>query len=203
MHVLHSCPTWLKETSCGHWKHGASKIAFGQKPHEMSYKERCKLLGWNTLECWREWYPFIESYKVVIVLSCLNSHDYIKYSNKNTRSTVQIHLGFIIYEIRKNWIPSNTSLCGSSRNGTSCQTTFREMISRWTLTDYTIYCPLCPPIFAVSQSHFCVLYVWPLHFIQMIYKCYLFLHQVWRRMIYKILIQLNQLLQLLINISCP
>lgn len=143
-----------------------------------------------------------ESYKAVIVLSCLNSHDYIKYSN-NTRSTVQIHLRFIIYEIHKNWIPSNTSLCGSSRNGTSFQTTFCEMISRWTLTDYTIYCPLCPLIFAVFQSHFCVLYLWPHHFIQMISKCYLFLHQVWRRMIDKILIQLNQLLQLLINISCP
>jgi hypothetical protein len=29
----------------------ASRIAVGQKPQEMCYEERCKLLKWSTLDC--------------------------------------------------------------------------------------------------------------------------------------------------------
>ncbi|RMX46527.1 hypothetical protein pdam_00018717 [Pocillopora damicornis] len=73
----------------------ASTIALGQKPQQMSYKERCKLLGWSTLECLREYFPFVKCYKVVIKLSYLNSHDYFKYSNSSTRFTVEIHSRFV------------------------------------------------------------------------------------------------------------
>ena len=126
-----------------------------------------------------------------------NSPDDFKYSNNNTWSIVEIHSRFTIYEICKNWMPSNTpSLWGSSRNGTSCPTTFCEMISGWTLIDYVIYCPLRQTFYVVFQSHFCV-YVWFHHFIQMM------LVPSVKKNIHKILIQLNQLLQLLINISCP
>ena len=70
------------------------------------------------------------------------------------------------------------------------------MISGWMLIDYVIYCPLRQTFYAAFQSHFCV-YVWLHHFIQMM------LVPSVKKNIHKILIQLNQLLQLLINISCP
>ena len=47
---------------------GASRIALGQKPREMPYEERFKMLNWNSLEHRREYLSLIECYKIVFGL---------------------------------------------------------------------------------------------------------------------------------------
>ena len=64
----------------------ASRIALGQKRREMSYEERCELLGWSTLERRREYFSLIECYKTVFELNGLECRDYFEFCNNNTRS---------------------------------------------------------------------------------------------------------------------
>ena len=70
----------------------ASRIALGQKRREMSYEKRCKLLGWSTLERRREYFSLAECYKTVFELNGLESRDYFKYCNNNTRSNNSIKI---------------------------------------------------------------------------------------------------------------
>ena len=64
----------------------ASRIALGQKRREMSYEERCELLGWSTLERRREYFSLVECYKTVFALNGLECRDYFEFCNNNTRS---------------------------------------------------------------------------------------------------------------------
>ena len=64
----------------------ASRIALGQKRREMSYEERCELLGWSTLERRREYFSLVECYKTVFELNGLECRDYFELCNNNTRS---------------------------------------------------------------------------------------------------------------------
>jgi len=65
----------------------ASRIALRQKRREMSYEERCELLGWGTLERRREYSSLVECYKTVFELNGLEWRDYFEYCNNNpTRS---------------------------------------------------------------------------------------------------------------------
>ena len=63
----------------------ASRTALGQKRREMSYEERCGLLGWNTLERRREYFPLVECYKTVFELNGLECRDCFEFCNNNTR----------------------------------------------------------------------------------------------------------------------
>ena len=50
----HACPVWapclVKDiSSIEKIQRRASRIAFGQKPREKPYEERCKMLNWNSL----------------------------------------------------------------------------------------------------------------------------------------------------------
>ena len=64
----------------------ASRIALGQKRREISYEERCELLGWSTLERRREYFSLVECYKTVFALNGLECRDYFEFCNNNTRS---------------------------------------------------------------------------------------------------------------------
>ena len=65
----------------------ASRIALGQKRREMSYEERCELLGWSTLERRREYFSLVECYKTVFALYGLECRYYFEFcNNNNTRS---------------------------------------------------------------------------------------------------------------------
>ena len=64
----------------------SSRIALGQKRREMSYEERCELLGWSTLERRREYFSLVECYKTVFELNGLECRDYFEFCNNNTRS---------------------------------------------------------------------------------------------------------------------
>ena len=57
----------------GHWKHTMKSIKNcpGQNWCEMSYEERCELLGWSTLQCRREYFSLVECYKTVFELNRL------------------------------------------------------------------------------------------------------------------------------------
>ena len=67
----------------------------------MSYKERCKLLGWSKLKCLREHLPFVECCKAISKLSYLHT----------------------IYSAFK------YSFVSIIKDGTSCLTTFCEMMN--------------------------------------------------------------------------
>lgn len=63
-----------------------SRIVLGQKRCEMSYEDRCELLGWSTLEHRREYFSLVECYKIVFELNGLECCDYFEFCNNNTRS---------------------------------------------------------------------------------------------------------------------
>ena len=68
----------------------ASRIALGQKPQEMSYEERCKILKWSTLDQRREFLSLVECFKIVFGLNGLNFNDFFQYTNcKSTRANHQ------------------------------------------------------------------------------------------------------------------
>ena len=68
-------------------KRRASRIARSQKPREMSYKERCILLNWNTLQHRREYLSVVEWYKTVFSLNGLDFNDFFEFCrSKNTRA---------------------------------------------------------------------------------------------------------------------
>ena len=56
----------------------ASRIALGQRQQEIAYKDRCKILKWNSLERRREFLSLVECYKVVLNLNGLNFSDYFE-----------------------------------------------------------------------------------------------------------------------------
>ena len=64
----------------------ASRIVLGQKRCEMSYEDRCELLGLSTLERRREYSSLVECYKTVFELNGLECRDYFEFCNNNTRS---------------------------------------------------------------------------------------------------------------------
>ena len=91
----YACPVWapylVKDISAiEKIQRRSSRIALGQKPREMSYEERCKLLNWNTLEYRREYLSLVECYKIVFGLNGLDFNDYFEYcKSKSTRANHQ------------------------------------------------------------------------------------------------------------------
>ena len=53
----------------------ASRIAYGQKPKDMPYEERCALLHWNTLKHRREYLSTVEWYMTLFWFNGLNFYD--------------------------------------------------------------------------------------------------------------------------------
>ena len=65
----------------------ASRLALRQKRGEMSYGDRCKLLGWPSLSTRRLFLSLVECYKIVFNLSHLKFEDFFEYTKcKITRS---------------------------------------------------------------------------------------------------------------------
>ena len=68
----------------------ASRIALGQRRQEMAYKDRCKILKWNSLERRRESLSLVGCYKIVFILKGLNFTDYFELCRSTkTRSNHQ------------------------------------------------------------------------------------------------------------------
>ena len=64
----------------------ASRITLGQRRQEMAYKDRCKILKWNSLERRRESLSLVGCYKIVFILKGLNFTDYFElYRSTKTR----------------------------------------------------------------------------------------------------------------------
>ena len=95
----YECPVWasclVKDIlSIEKIQRRASRIALGQKPCEMPYEERCKMLNWNSLEHRREYLSLIECYKIVFGLNGLDLNDYFepcrsKMTSANHQYTIQ------------------------------------------------------------------------------------------------------------------
>jgi hypothetical protein len=54
----------------------ASRLALRQKRGEMSYEEKCKILGWTTLSLRRDYLSLLECYKIVFVLCQQNFYEW-------------------------------------------------------------------------------------------------------------------------------
>ena len=68
----------------------ASRIALGQRQQEIAYKDRCKILKWNSLERRREFLSLVGCYKIVFILKGLNFTDYFELCRSTkTRSNHQ------------------------------------------------------------------------------------------------------------------
>ena len=107
-----------------------SRIALGQRRQEMAYKDRCKILKWNSLERRREFLSLVAYYKVVLNLNGLNFSDYFElYRSTKTRSNHQYKIqtkiaklicykySFFVKVIKfRNDLPSNVVNCHDSPN---------------------------------------------------------------------------------------
>ena len=88
----YACPVWsphlVKDIlAIEKVQRRASRIALGQKPREMPYEERCKLLNWNSLQHRREYLSLVECYKTVFGLNGLDFNDYFECCrSKSTRA---------------------------------------------------------------------------------------------------------------------
>ena len=88
----YACPVWsphlVKDIlAIEKVQRRASRIARGQKPREMPYEERCKLLNWNSLQHRREYLSLVECYKTVFGLNGLDFNDYFECCrSKSTRA---------------------------------------------------------------------------------------------------------------------
>ena len=107
-----------------------SRIALGQRRQEMAYKDRCKILKWNSLERRGEFLSLVECYKVVLNLNGLNFREYFELCRSTkTRSNYQYKIQtklakLICYKysffvlVIKFWndLPSNVVNCHDSPN---------------------------------------------------------------------------------------
>ena len=88
----YACPVWsphlVKDIlAIEKVQRRASRIALGQKPREMPYEERCKLLNWKSLQHRREYLSLVECYKTVFGLNGLDFNDYFECCrSKSTRA---------------------------------------------------------------------------------------------------------------------
>jgi hypothetical protein len=65
----------------------ASRLALRQKRGEMSYEERCQILGWTTLSLRRDYLSLLECYKIFFGLCQLNFSDFFEWCRvKSTRA---------------------------------------------------------------------------------------------------------------------
>ena len=106
------------------------RIAVGQRRQEMAYKDRWKILKWNSLERRREFLSLVECYKVVLNLNGLNFSDYFELCRStkmrsNYQYKIQTKLAKLIcYKyslfvlVIKFWndLPSNVVNCHDSPN---------------------------------------------------------------------------------------
>lgn len=86
----YACPVWsphlIKDIDeIENIQKRASRIALGQRRQEMAYKERCKILKWNSFVQRRDFLSLVECYKTVFNLNGLNFSDYFELC-KNTKS---------------------------------------------------------------------------------------------------------------------
>ena len=88
----YACPVWSPylvkyKLAIEKVQRRASRIALGQKLLEMSYKERCILLNWNTVQHQREYLSVVACYKTVFGLNGLDFDDYFEFCrSKNTKA---------------------------------------------------------------------------------------------------------------------
>ena len=92
-----------------------------KRPCEISCKEQCLLLYWNTLQHWRECLPPVECYKTVFRLNGLDFNGYFEdCKSENTKATIYTRCK---QNQLKLTLLSTPSLWKSSKTGTIYQTT--------------------------------------------------------------------------------
>ena len=133
----YACPVWsphlVKDIlAIEKVQRRASRIALGQKPCEMPYEERCKLLNWNSLQHRREYLSLVECYKTVFGLNGLDFNDYFECCRSKSKKSARINAFKYSFFVRiiKEWNNLPNHLFGHDINDINANR-FKSSLKKW------------------------------------------------------------------------